>query len=102
LKVRRHSVAFALVGWFLMATPLTQDWPWHPVSGAPLQHWYNKKDKPFASEQECQIDKKRVILFAKNKSSANDTRDLQLYYWIMLQCISDDDPRMKEVSQPSH
>ena len=90
-----------LVGWFLMMSPLTQDWPWHP-SGAPMQHWYNRNDKAFASKQECEVDKQRVILHAKNSSHENDTRTLQLYYWMLLQCVAEDDPRVKQVSQPSH
>jgi hypothetical protein len=98
----RHTAAFALAGWFLMAAPLTKDWPWHPVSGAPLQHWYNKRDIPFASRQECEVDKQSVILHQKNRSSANDTHPLQLYLWLMLECVQEDDPRLKEVSQPSH
>jgi hypothetical protein len=95
LKLLRHRAAYVLVGWFLMITPLTQDWPWHPVEGAPLQHWYARHDVPFGSKQECETDKQRVILHAKNASASNDTRPLQLYYWMMLQCVSADDPRLK-------
>jgi hypothetical protein len=90
----RHALAFVLLGWFLMVTPLTQEWPWHPVSGAPLKHWYDKNDVAFASKQECEVDKQRVILHARNASADNDTRTLQLYYWMMLQCVASDDPRL--------
>ena len=78
-----------------MVTPLTHDWPWHPVAGAPLTHWYSRHDVPFASKQECETDKQRVILHARTASAENDTRPLQLYYWLMLQCVASDDPRMK-------
>ena len=91
----RHFVAI-LLGWFLMVAPLTQEWPWHPVSGAPMQHWYNRNDKPFESKQDCEVDKQHVILHARNSSAANDTRPMQLYYWMMLQCVSADDPRVQE------
>lgn len=91
----RHFAAM-LVGWFLMVSPLTQEWPWHPVAGAPMQHWYNRNDKPFESKQECEVDKQRVILHAKNSSPSNDTRPMQLCYWRMLQCVSADDARLKE------
>jgi hypothetical protein len=91
-----HLGALALVGWFLMIRPLTQEWPWHPVAGAPLQHYYNKHDLPFASQRECEVDKQRVILHAKNQSAANDPYSLELYYWFLLQCVSSDDPRLKE------
>jgi len=95
----RHAPTAALfgwfLGWFLMVTPLTRDWPWHPISGAPLKHWYNRHDIAFASEHDCEVDKQRVILHAKNASHDNDTRTMELYYWMMLQCISSDDPRIK-------
>jgi hypothetical protein len=95
--MRFHQSAMVIiVGWFLMVTPLTQDWPWHPISGAPLKHWYNKNDIAFESKQQCEIDKQRVILHAKNASPQNDTRTLQLYYWMMLQCVSSEDPRMTQ------
>ena len=94
----RHAL---LVGWFLMAMPLTREWPWHYVSGAPLQHWYNKHDIAFESKRDCETDKQRVILHVKNASKENDTRAVQLYYWLMLQCVSSDDPRMPQITQKS-
>jgi|SRR5579872_145568 hypothetical protein len=96
MNMHRHTIAFVLAGWFLMISPLTQDWPPHPISGAPLQHYYNKHDLPFASKQECETDKGKVILHVRNSSALNDTYYLGLYYWLMLQCVSADDPRMKE------
>jgi len=95
VKLRDRAV-LALVGWFLMVSPLTQEWPWHPVIGAPLQHYYNKHDLPFPSKQDCETDKQRVILHQRTTSALNDTHFLELYYWMMLQCVSADDPRMKE------
>jgi len=91
----RHTLGFALVGWFLMVTPLTQDWPWHPIAGAPLMKWY-KNNIAFASKHECEVDKQRVILQQRNASPMNDTWVLKLYYGMMLQCIPDDDPRMQQ------
>ena len=90
-----HWVAL-LVGWFLMISPMTSEWPWHRVEGAPLRHYYSKHDVPFASKQECEVDKQRVILHIRNSSALNDTYYLGLYYYFMLQCISSDDPRMKQ------
>ena len=29
------------------------------------------------------------------------TRAVQLYYWLLLQCVSSDDPRLKEMTQKS-
>jgi hypothetical protein len=52
-------------------------------------------DIAFESKQQCEVDKQRVILHAKNASAENDTSTLQLYYWMMLQCVSSDDPRLK-------
>ena len=91
----RHPAAL-LVGWFLMIAPMTSDWPWHRIEGAPLQHYYSKHDVPFASKQECEVDKQRVILHKRNASALNDTYYLGLYYYLMLQCVPSDDPRMKE------
>ncbi len=96
MNLSRRAAASALIGWFLMISPLTQDWPPHPISGAPLQHYYNKHDLPFSSKQECETDKGKVILHVRNSSALNDTYYLGLYYWLMLQCVSADDPRMKE------
>ena len=96
MKISHSVAAVAMVGWFLMISPLTREWPWHPVSGAPLQHWYSKNDLPFSSQQECEADKQRVILHKRNASSLNDTRPLQLYYWMLLQCVSADDARLKD------
>ena len=81
-----------------MMVPLTHDWPWHPVKDAPLKHWYDKHDVAFASQHDCEVDKQRVILHAKNASHDNDTRTMEIYYWLMLQCVSSDDPRMKNPS----
>jgi hypothetical protein len=91
--VKLHIVAFALLGWFLMVTPLTQDWPWHPT-GEPLRKWY-KNNVAFASKQDCEHDKQHVILQQRNASAMNDTYTLKLYYGMLLQCISSDDPRMQ-------
>jgi hypothetical protein len=93
---RPHHIAALLAGWFLMVSPLTKEWPWHPVADAPLEHYYNKHDLPFASKQDCEIDKQHVILHAKNSSALNDTYFLGVYYWMLLQCVPADDPRMKE------
>lgn len=90
----RDYTSVAMLGWFLMMAPLSQDW--HPVANLPLQHWYNKSDKPFDSKQDCELDKQRVILHARNASAANDTRPMQIYYQLTLQCISADDPRLKD------
>jgi hypothetical protein len=92
----RSEMAALAAGWFLMVTPLTQEWPWHRIEGAPLQHYYSKHDVPFDSQHDCEVDKQRVILHAKNSSAMNDTYYLQLYYWFLLQCVPSDDPRMKE------
>ena len=48
------------------------------------------------SQHDCEVDKQRVILHAQNSSAMNDTYSLRLYYWMMLQCVPSDDPRMKE------
>ena len=96
MKRLRHISALALAGWFLMISPMTQEWPWHPVADAPLEHYYNKHDLPFESKQDCEIDKQRVILHARNSSALNDTYYLGIYYWMMLQCVSADDPRLKD------
>ena len=90
----RRCIAL-LVGWFLMISPMTTDWPWHRIEGAPLKHYYSKHDVPFASQQECEVDKKRVIMHIRNSSALNDTYYLGLYYYYLLQCIPSDDPRMK-------
>jgi hypothetical protein len=90
----RHALSFALIGWFLMVTPLTQDWPWHPT-GAPLQQWYTR-NIAFPSKQKCEADKQRVIMQQRNASPMNDTWSLKIYYGMLLQCVPADDPRMQQ------
>jgi len=92
-NLKHRRAATLLIGWFLMVSPLTQDWPWHPT-GEPLQKWY-KNNIAFASKQDCEVDKQRVILHQRNTSAMNDTWTLKLYYGMLLQCVSSDDPRMQ-------
>jgi len=85
----RHTAVFALVGWYLMMPPTNSDHPMGNVE-APLAQW-KKSQTAYRTKEECEhvLDRQIRLTNAKNKQVA-------VRYYKQAQCVSSDDPRLKE------
>jgi hypothetical protein len=88
----RHAAALALVGWYLMAPPLSLG---QPETNAPLSEWAVTGSLDTA--EECGTVKTQVVQMAISKFTADSSehnRSLVDEAKASL-CISTDDPRLK-------
>jgi hypothetical protein len=97
----RHSVALALVGWYLMCAPRVSDSPLSFDSSAPLSRWSMSGSYDTASE--CRQGKDDLLkplleTVQQAQSQGDKTKFSQMLFAMMdaLQCFSTDDPRLKE------
>jgi hypothetical protein len=85
----RHAAAFALVGWYLMIPPVYQRLRSRPV---PLSKWVVSGS--FDSAKKCdEAATKRSAELVKNNRIPTAVDFAETY-----QCVSTDDPRLKEKS----
>jgi hypothetical protein len=96
----RHAAALALVGWFLMTAPVSEQGAIH--QDAPLSEW--TKASHFDSESDCDVWRKEKIRDSEDevelapKSEADEDgkqdADKDLNAALVSQCVADDDPRL--------
>jgi hypothetical protein len=92
----RHAAALALVGWYLITAPLTDDS--RADLGAPLSTWHVWRR--FDSVQECEKMRKTVRGAGEPAESSEQYRSPESVEPKLglraAQCIATDDPRLKE------
>jgi hypothetical protein len=96
----RHAAALALVGWFLMTAPVSEQGDLH--QDAALSEW--TKASHYDSESECDTRRKEKIqdsedeveLAPKSEADEDGKRDADrdLNAALVSQCVADDDPRL--------
>ncbi len=85
------AAAHALVGWYLILPPLSQNGRWIDTT-APFSAWYKVKP-PYASEEECESAKNEMVaLHSPNPSSPSE--QLRLKGEEAALCVPSDDPRL--------
>jgi hypothetical protein len=86
---RRHAVALAVLGWYLMMPPTGHDYPMGNAD-APLSQWI-RRPTVYRDKGECEqvLDRHRRLKNSKNKQIA-------VKFYKQAQCIATDDPRLKE------
>jgi len=89
MKQRYHTVALALLGWYLILPPTSLDFPMGNTD-ATLTQWV-KRPTIYRNKKECEhvLDKQIRLLNARN-------RQTQVRFYKQGQCVSTDDPRLKE------
>lgn len=98
----RQTTALALVGWYLMMPPMSND-PYYPKR-APLSHWGTFESFDTATDcRDFQADTlkrtKDIDYSALRKRALNTkelTNNLMRYAAMFGKCIASDDPRLKE------
>jgi len=106
----RHAGALALLGWYLMTPPLTQQSPdsygLPPDTTAPLSKWeYDPMRDHFESEEDCRTE---LALRQESQRGPNRDRERQLSRLLphgatqlieeqykLARCVPDNDPRIK-------
>jgi hypothetical protein len=82
----RHAAALALVGWFLMAAHIERDGPFTKEDiKAPLKEWDTLAT--FDSKQTCESARTEYVAHPRPFLPTIDKA---------FQCVSEDDPRLKE------
>ena len=89
----RHAAALALMAWYLMIPPLAAPDGLSIDTTAPLAQWYNMKPS-FASKQECESTKAKMIALHPHPSSPAE--QLRLDGAKAALCVPSGDPRLKE------
>jgi len=85
----RHAAAIALVGWYLMMPLTGRDYPMGNVD-APLTQWV-KRPTIYRTKEECEHVRDRQVRLKNAKN-----RQLTVRFYKQAQCVSADDPRLKE------
>jgi hypothetical protein len=90
----RHAAALALVGWYLMISPLDPANMTQVDTGAPLSKWHSMKT--YSSKTECDKgrDDERAT-GARGLNSRSQTKRVIATALSSAQCIATDDPRLK-------
>ncbi len=83
----RRAAALVLVGWYLMVPPLSHDRTAF-ITDAPLSHW--RVEKAFDTAQDCENYSTYFWGLLKDQPTK------QKIFRRNAQCISTDDPRLKE------
>jgi hypothetical protein len=96
----RHAAALALVGWYLMTAPVTEQGAIN--QDAALSEW--TKASHFDAESDCDARRKEKIrdsedeveLAPKSEADEDGKRDADkdLNAALVSQCVADDDPRI--------
>ena len=91
----RHAAALALVGWYLIAPSFSKQGNWQPNLTAPLSYW--AVIQSFDSAKECEdfrtATQKRFGAPPTTPTNAKEAARAGAQY---AQCISSDDPRLKQ------
>lgn len=95
---RRHAVAFAVVGWYLMLPPV--DNKLNSQTGRPLYYWH-LTEETFSSLKECEVRKaalKHSYLDEAKKQSGNLGKEFLKFSENVDkgQCVKSDDPRFSK------
>ena len=79
-----HLAAVALVSWYLMMPPITNDYPIGNVT-APLSQWM-RRPTIYRDKEECEevLDRQHRL-----------TNSVWAKFYKHAQCVSSDDPRLK-------
>jgi hypothetical protein len=83
----RHAAALALTGWYLMTPPLQANG--HHDQAAPLEKW--RIEAGFGTGDDC---KKTLGVLSSRAAKEGKSRDIEAVK--DAQCVSTDDPRIKE------
>jgi hypothetical protein len=89
----RHAAALALVGWYLMVPPLTNNGRSTDTRTA-LSTWQVLKS--LASAPECEAERNQLQHDANEQPNKDKNTLLAQYIAAHSQCIASDDPRLKE------
>jgi hypothetical protein len=89
----RHASALALVGWYLMVPPLTNNGT-RTDAHAALSTWQVLKS--LASAPKCEAEKNQLQHDANTQPNKDKNTLLAQYMAAHSQCIASDDPRLKE------
>ncbi len=100
----RHIAALALVGWYLMVPPLdSPNGALNTSANYPLSAWIHAPHEVFGTRQDCEAElanQRAYLESALRRLGApgayNQLAQAHVERMRVAQCISTDDPRLKE------
>jgi hypothetical protein len=92
----RHSAALALVGWYLLAPPVTPgpNGSFMVNKGAPFSQWDHIDSYDAATD--CSDDKAKISAQLNKLANPSNPKSIEAYIRsYSAECIATDDPRLK-------
>jgi hypothetical protein len=92
----RHTVAIALIGWYLMVPPVTRgpNGIYQAVLDGPLSQW--RKHGPYETLAKCTQAQAALLKAAESKIRENDIESIESQFSAYTsQCVASNDPRFK-------